>query len=51
MKDVNVYFIKFLFKKIENLEDILFIYNGNEKELTMEELLKLKQWLEENENV
>ena len=35
-------------------EEILFSYNSNcsyeDEKLTMEELLKLKQWLEENEN-
>lgn len=33
-----------------SLEVALSMYNYNHFEITMEELLKLKQWLEENEN-
>ena len=53
IKNVNLYSIKgFLnmHKKYSmSLEDALKAYNLNFPKLTMEELLKLKQWLEENE--
>lgn len=53
IKNVNLYSIKgFLnmHKKYSmSLEDVLKAYNLNYPKLTMEELLKLKQWLEVNE--
>ena len=50
-KEVDWQFIRFLLVKEDNLEEVLETYNySGFHQLTMEELLKLKQWLEVNEN-
>lgn len=48
-KEVNIEILKFLLEKYDGVK-ALEIYNLDNINLTMEELLKLKQWLEENEN-
>lgn len=50
-KEIDIGFLKSILHDYSN-EEALEIYNdyGYHK-LTMEELLKLKQWLEENDNV
>jgi hypothetical protein len=54
IKNVNLYSIKGFLnmrkKYSMSLEDVLKAYNLNYPKLTLEELQKLKQWLEENEN-
>ena len=54
-KDVNIKLLKsYIKEELENDEDILECYNSHletYRQLTLEELLKIKQWLEENENV
>lgn len=53
-KNVNLIFIRHRIRLINlgklTLEEALDGYNFANEPLTMEELLKLKQWLEENEN-
>lgn len=52
-KKVDVDYLNVLFEMYSLDENILKLYNKyciDEDKLTMEELLKLKQWLEENEN-
>lgn len=50
-KEVFISELKYAFKNRKNDEKILQFYNfgrGTQFQLTIEELLKLKQWLEEN---
>jgi hypothetical protein len=53
-KNVNINRLKVLIRLVEEgifkIEEALRHYNLNEDNLTLKELLKLKQWLEENEN-
>ena len=52
-KEVFITELKYAFKNRKNDEEILRFYNfgrGTQFQLTMEELLKLKQWLEGNKN-
>lgn len=51
-KQVDLVFLRKVVVKLDNLEEMLDMYNTVEWQhcLTMEELIKLKQWLEENEN-
>ena len=52
-KKVDVYYLSIALKFKLPIEEQLYYYNSiehNNFKLTMEELLKLKQWLEENEN-
>lgn len=51
-KRVNVDLLNVCLEEYDNNEKVIDIYNSfvrDERKLTMEELLKLKQWLEENE--
>ena len=49
-KEVSIFELKYAFKNRRNDEEVLYFYNwGKDAKLTMEELLKFKQWLEENE--
>lgn len=52
-KDVNLATLKLYIIRTDTIEQLLSKYNKSryftQDELTMEELLKLKQWLEENE--
>ena len=47
-KEVDIGFLKSILQDY-SIEEALEIYNECERHLTMEELLKLKQWLEVNE--
>ena len=53
-KDVNLATLKLCIMRTDTIEQLLSKYNKSryftQDELTMEELLKLKQWLEVNEN-
>ena len=49
-KEVSIFELKYAFKNRRNDEEVLYFYNwGKDAKLTMEELLKFKQWLEEND--
>lgn len=49
-KNVQLNSLEFYLSYYIDLEQVLKAYNFSFKQLTMEELLKLKQWLEVNEN-
>jgi hypothetical protein len=53
-KDVNLATLKLCIIRTDTIEQLLSKYNKSryftQDELTMEELLKLKQWLEENKD-
>lgn len=53
-KDVNLATLKLCIMRTDTIEQLLSKYNKSryftQDELTLEELLKLKQWFEENEN-
>ena len=53
-KDVNLATLKLCIIRTDTIEQLLSKYNKSryftQDELTLEELLKLKQWLEENNN-
>ena len=49
-KEVDVNLLTALLEEELTLEEILYIINDECCKLTMEELIKLKQWLEVNEN-
>ena len=53
-KDVNLATLKLCIMTTDTIDQLLSKYNKSryftQDELTMEELLKLKQWLEENKN-
>lgn len=51
-KQVDLVFLRKVVVKLDNLEEMLDMYNTVEWQhcLTMEELIKLKQWLEKEEN-
>ena len=48
-KDVRLKSLEFYLRYYIDLESVLKAYNFSFIQLTLEELLKLKQWLEENE--
>lgn len=52
-KNVNINRLKTVIRLVKEgifkIEEALKLYNFHEDNLTLEELLKLKQWLEENE--
>lgn len=54
-KNVDIKLLKLYYHISLKVEDLLDTYNAaikfDKHKLTLEELLKLKQWLEENENV